>query len=117
MKKEPVRRYSQAFKQQVVSEYEAGASVYSLQQKYGIKAHRSVQRWVEQYGRSGYRSEVVVIQTVEDQMEVRAMKERLSELESALAEAVLENRMLKTTLEVASQALEMDLKKNFGRKS
>jgi transposase-like protein len=117
MKKEPIRRYSQAFKQQVVREYEAGASVYSLQQKYGIKAHRTVQRWVGQYGRSGYRSEVVVIQTVEDQLEVKAMKERMAELESALAETVLENRMLKTTLEVASQALEMDLKKNFGRKS
>lgn len=117
MKKEPIRRYSQAFKQQVVREYEAGASVYSLQQKYGIGAHRTVERWVKQYGRIGYRSEVVVIQTVEDQLAVNGMKERMAELEGALAEAVLENRMLKTTLEVASQALELDLKKNFGRKS
>jgi len=45
------------------------------------------------------------------------MKERISGLESALAESILENRMLKTTLEVASQALEVDLKKNFGKKS
>jgi hypothetical protein len=34
-------------------------------------------------------------------------------LEAALAESVLENRMLTATLEVASQALAMDLKKNF----
>jgi hypothetical protein len=60
---------------------------------------------------------IVVIQTVEDQIEVKAMKQRMTELESALAATVLENRMLQTTLEVASQALEMDLKKNFGRKS
>lgn len=117
MIKEPIKRYSQAFKQQVVREYEAGASVYSLQQKYGIGAHLTVERWVKQYGRSGYRSEVVVIQTVEDQIEVKAMKQRMAALESALAAAVLENRMLQTTLEVASQALGMDLKKNFGRKS
>ena len=45
------------------------------------------------------------------------MKERIVELEAALAEAVLENRMLKTTLEVASKTLEMDIKKNFGKKS
>ena len=32
MKKEQVKRYSQAFKQQVVREYEAGASIHSLQQ-------------------------------------------------------------------------------------
>lgn len=117
MIKEPIRRYSQAFKQQVVREYEAGTSNYSLRQKYGIGAHHTVERWVKQYGRSGYRSEVVVIQTVEDQIEVKAMKRRMTELESALAATVLENRMLQTTLEVASQALEMDLKKNFGRKS
>jgi hypothetical protein len=54
---------------------------------------------------------IVVIQTVEDQIEVKAMKQRMTELESALAATVLENRMLQTTLEVASQALEMDLKK------
>ena len=117
MIKEPIKRYSQAFKQQVVREYEAGASNYNLRQKYGIGAHHTVERWVKQYGRFGYRSGLVVIQTVEDQLEVKAMKERISELESALAESILENRMLKTTLEVAGQALEVDLKKNFGKKS
>ena len=117
MKKDPIKRYSQAFKQQVVREYEAGVSIYSLLQKYGIGAHHTVERWVKRYGRSGYRSEVVVIQTVEDQLAVKAMKQRLAELEAALAESVLENRMLHTTLEVASAALALDLKKNFGRKS
>lgn len=117
MKKEPVKRYSQAFKQQVVREYEAGASIYTLLNKYGIGGYGTVKLWIKRYGRRGYRSEVVVIQTVEDQMEVKAMKERIAELESALSEAVLDNRMLKATIEVASQALEMDLKKNFGRKS
>ena len=60
---------------------------------------------------------MVVIQSVEDQLEVKAMKARIAELEAALAESVLEARMLKSTLQVASQALEMDLKKNFGKRS
>ena len=115
--KEPVKRYSQAFKQQVVREYEAGASIYSLRQKYGIGAHKTVERWVKRYGRSGYRAELVVIQSVDDQLEVKAMKKRIAELESALAESVLENRMLNTTLDVASRAMELDLKKNFGQRS
>ena len=117
MSKEPVRRYGQAFKQQVVREYEAGASINGLLQKYGIGGHRTVRRWIQRYGRSGIRSEVVVIQSVEDQLEVKAMKARIAELEAALAESVLEARMLKSTLQVASQALEMDLKKNFGKRS
>lgn len=115
--KEPVRRYSQAFKQQIVREYESGASIYSLRQKYGIGSHGTVERWVKKYGRSGYRSELVVIQSVGDQLEFKAMKERIVELESALAGSVLENRMLNTTLEVASRTLEVDIKKNFGKKS
>ena len=117
MIKEPIKRYSQAFKQQVVREYEAGASIYSLQQKYGIGAHNTVKRWIEQNGRSGFRAEVVYIQTVEDQIEFKAMKRRIAELESALAQSVLENRLLTTTIEVASQSLGLDLKKNFGKKS
>lgn len=117
MIKEPIKRYSQAFKQQVVREYERGASIYNLQQKYGIGAPHTVKRWLKQYGCSGFRGEVIHIQTVEDQWEFQAMKSRIADLESALAQSVLENRMLSTTLEVASQSLGIDLKKNFGTKS
>lgn len=117
MQKETVRRYSQAFKQQVVSEYEGGASIYSLMQKYGIGGHKTVQNWIRKYSSAGIRNELVVIQTVDDQLEVKAMKERITELESALAETVLENRMLRTTVDVASQSLGVDIKKNFGRRS
>lgn len=45
------------------------------------------------------------------------MKQRIVDLESALAQSVLENRMLTATIEVASQSLGVDLKKNFGKKS
>ena len=117
MKKEVVRRYSQAFKQQVVREYESGASVNSLMQKYGIGGHRTVPRWIKKYSLAGVRTEVMVIQSAEDQLEFKAMKKHISELESALSESVLENRMLKSTLDVASKALDIDLKKSFGKKS
>jgi transposase-like protein len=117
MNKEASKRYSESFRRQVVREYEAGASIYSLRQKYGIGGYGTIKRWLSKYSRAGYRSEKVVIHTVEDQLQFKAMKQQISELEAALAESVLENRMLKATLEVASQALEMDLKKTFGRKS
>jgi len=115
MKKEPVKRYSQAFRLQVVREYEAGASIYALQQKYGIGAHSTVKRWVERYGRTGYRSEVTLVQSVEDQQEFKAMKARITELEAALAESVLERRMLTATLTAAEEALGLDLKKKYGK--
>lgn len=117
MNKEPIKRYSQAFKQQVVREYEAGASIMSLRQKYGIGSHRTVEKWVKNYSYSGIRTEKVVIQTVEDQQEFQTMKARIAELEKALADATIENRMLKATVEVASKRLNLDIKKNFGKKS
>ena len=117
MEKHTVKRYSQAFKQKVVREYEAGASIYKLLQKYGIGSHTTVKRWIEKYSHAGYRSEVVYIQTVEDHQEFKDMKERIKELESALAESVLENRMLKATIDVASNTLDVDIKKNFGKRS
>lgn len=117
METEKVKRYSQAFKQQVVREYESGSSINTLRQKYGIGGHHTLKQWIKQYSRAGYRGGMVVIQSVEDQENVKAMKRRIAELESALAESVLENRMLQSTLTVASSALGMDLKKNFGKPS
>lgn len=117
MKKEMVKRYSQAFRQQVVREYENGASVHSLQQKYGIGGATTIKQWIEKYSRSGYRAERVIIQGVADQLEFKELKQRIVDLEAALAESVLENRLLKATVDVASEALGMDIKKNFGQKS
>ncbi|MEA1999221.1 MAG: helix-turn-helix domain-containing protein [Chloroflexota bacterium] len=117
MKKEIVKRYSQAFRQQVVREYEAGTNVNRLQQKYGIGGSSTIQRWIKKYSHAGLRSEMMIIQSPEDQLEFKAMKSHIVELEAALAESVLESRMLKATLEVAGEALGMDLKKNFGKTS
>lgn len=117
MTKQIVKRYSQAFKQQVVREYEAGSSVNALQKKYGIGGTNTIRRWIQQYSPAGYRTEKVVIQTVEDQVEFQAMRARIRELEAALAESVLEARMLKAIVETASEHLGMNLKKDFGKRA
>jgi len=114
MKKQKSRRYSVAFKRQVVSEYEQGTSESKLKQKYGINGSTTIKKWVGQYGREGYRHEVVYIQTMDDMENVKAMKVKIQSLETALAEAVLDRRMLLATLEIASQELGIDLKKSFG---
>lgn len=115
MSKTVVKRYAEGLKRQVVREYEAGQSVYALQQKYGIGAHVTIKRWIEKYGSAGYRTKQVVIQSAEDQQEYKAMKARIRELEAALAESVLNARMLEAVLDAASEGLNMDLKKTFGR--
>jgi transposase-like protein len=117
MDKKYVKRYSENCKLQVVREYEAGASVSSLQKKYGINGTATIKRWVKQYGRESYRSETVYINNQADHQAQQDLKKRVSALEKALAEAVLENRLLESTLAVASKALDLDLKKTFGKPS
>ncbi len=102
--------YSQAFKLQ------AGASVAELRRKYGITGSQTIQTWVQKYAREAYRNKVVRIQKTEEYLALKMMKKRLSEMESALAERVLENRMLKATIKAADKALKIDLKKNYGKK-
>ena len=46
MEKIAIRRYSEAFKKQMVREYEAGASAGRLREKYGIKGRSTVNTWV-----------------------------------------------------------------------
>lgn len=115
MQKTMIRRYSQPFKMQVIAEYENGASVPELRQKYGIKGSNTIQTWVQKYAREAYRSKVIHIQKTEEYLELKMMKKRLSEMESALSESVLENRMLKATIEAADEALKIDLKKTTAR--
>ena len=56
-----IKRYSMAFKKQVVQEYEAGASIEGLRRKYGISGKQTVRNWINQYGRTGVRHRMTVI--------------------------------------------------------
>lgn len=111
------RKYSLAFKQQVVREYEAGANLLELKERYGIGGGNTVRQWVEKYGRAGVRHKVMVIQSPAEQNQVKVLKEKIGQLEKVVAELSLEKLMLETILEVAEAELGIELKKNGGRLS
>ena len=115
-KKTIYKRYSEAFKLQVVAEYEDGCSVRELRLKYNIGGGNTVQEWVEKYGHKAFRDKVVRIQKTVEYLEFKRMKKRIAKLESALSESVLENRMLKATIDVADEAMKIDLKKSYAPK-
>ena len=117
MKKRVYKRYSQAFKLQVVSEYESGSSTSDLRLKYGIGGGNTIGQWLEKYAREGYRSKVIRIQKADEFQELKAMEKKIVALESALSESILENRMLKATIEAADKEFRTDLKKNYAKKS
>ncbi len=94
------KRYSEAFKRQVVAEYEAGASANALCRKYGIGAIETVQRWVKQYAREGLRHETVHIQTPTEAQQVQQLQRELTLLRQVVADLTVKHLLLEGTLQV-----------------
>lgn len=117
MEKIPIIRYSEAFKKQVVREYEAGATASSLREKYGIKGRSTVNTWLKKYGREGSRHQLMVIQKPEEQQRVKELEKRVQELESALAQVMLDKLMLESLVEVIEAEEGIAVKKNIGPRS
>src|ERR1035438_2933904 len=80
-------RYSEAFKLDVVRELEVGEIAFdAISLKYGIKGKGTVSRWVRQYG-NGTRGKVIRVESPGEINELKRLKERVRQLESALEDA------------------------------
>jgi transposase-like protein len=112
MKKRVTKRYSEAFKRQVVSEYEDGHSIASLRNKYDISGNGTVERWVKKYAHAGLRHELVVIQRGDERERQKVVEARVRELEAAVAQLTLEKIVLETSLVEAEKLLGLEVKKN-----
>lgn len=117
MTKTIIKRYSTAFKQQVVQEYENGACISSLRTKYDINGNGTVDRWVEKYSHQGLRHKLMVIQNPEEQDHVKKLKEQIAQLEKAVAQLTLDKLMLEATLETVEEELDEDVKKSGAPRS
>lgn len=80
-------RYSEAFKREIVLQLESqGLSFAAVQRKYGIRGASTVQNWVRQYG-NGSRGMVIRVEKPEEINELKRLKDRVRNLERALADA------------------------------
>jgi transposase len=107
-----MKRYSKAFKLQVVREYENGKSCSELGQRYGIGGSTTIRNWIVKYGREGLRHEMMVIQSPAEQDQVKALKQRMAQLEKVVAQLTLDKLMLETIVSVAEEELGIELKKS-----
>ena len=107
-----IKRYSEAFRRQVVAEYEAGTNISVLAKKYGITGGVTIKNWIKKYAKEGFRHELVRIQTAEEANRVKELEQQVQDLEQALGKVVLEKLKLESILEVLEEN-EVDLvKKN-----
>lgn len=110
MSREVELRYSEAFKQQVVSELEEGrfGSPYEASQAYGIRGHATVRRWVKEYGKGYLLNKVVRVEKQGEAGEIKRLKERVRQLESALADAYIDGALAESYFEILCERTKTD---------
>jgi transposase InsO family protein len=93
------REYSEAVKRQVVEELERGVvTVSEAQRRYGIRHRATISSWRRKYG--NYEVITKMVRVV-----MKSEKDRIRELEEALADEKIRNRLLQAELEIYQEKL------------
>jgi transposase-like protein len=111
MKPSETIRYSEAFKQQVVSELESGKfrGPYAAERAYQIRGAGTVSGWLRKYGRTDLMPRRVTITTMTEQDETKALKKRVRDLEKALADTHMKELLGDAYLENACKRLGLEV--------
>src|SRR5690349_21751290 len=100
----PARHYSEAFKKQVVREFEKGAhSKDQLQLKYGIKGNSRLLDWCRKYGKFDYATPTQNGRPMKD-----PQKQRIKELEKKLKSAEEKLKVYDKLIEITNRELDTD---------
>lgn len=110
MEKRESIRYSEAFKQEIVSQLESGRikSFAEAARRYGIKGGATIRRWVLSYGSEGLIPTKKVIMKKDEINELKELKARVRELEGALATSTMKNLLSDAYLDIACERIGID---------
>jgi hypothetical protein len=75
-----------------------------------------VDLWCRKYGRFERLGATVIVNTAKERDETKELKERVRQLETALADEKLKTMALETLIEVAERELKVPIRKNSGAK-
>jgi transposase-like protein len=104
--------YSQAFKLQVVREYERGNHTKdSLMSKYQIGGHSTVLQWCRKYGKLYYSKTTLPGRPMKD-----PQKQRIKDLEHELKQAREKILVYEKLIEVTKRETGIDVRKNIDTK-
>jgi len=100
-----IRRYSEAFKLQVVSELESGklSSHSEAQRRYGITGNGTIVKWLKKYGREQQLPRILRVETPNERDEFKKLKKENDRLKKALADEHLKAVLYESWLEVACE--------------
>lgn len=104
--------YSEAFKRQVVSEFERGLFTKAeLRRRYTILGNSCISRWLKKYGKFTYQDNLTIGRPMKD-----LQQQRIKELEAQLVKKEEELRIFKRFIELAERELKIDIVKKSGSK-
>ena len=103
-------RYSEGFKIQVIRDLESGRfkSAKEASEAHGISGGSTVARWAEAYGRGHLLQKVVKVSKKNEPSEIKRLKSRVRQLESALADAVMDSALDKAFFRRLCKDLHID---------
>lgn len=105
--RESVKKYSEELKRHIVTCLESGEmSRAEISGEYGV-TRTTLSSWLLDYGKFQPRKDII-------EVVMKSEKEKIAELEKALAEAHLKIRAYDMLVELANKQYKTDLKKNFG---
>lgn len=98
-----VKRYSEAFKLQVVREYEAGghASISAVGRKYGITGLGTIKRWLKRYGKGHLMKKLIRVEAPGEGDRLKELEREVRRLKEALGEAHLDLQLGEAYLRIA----------------
>ena len=109
-----VNRYSQAFKQKVVSEIENGnLTVNRARALYGIGGGQTIQKWLHKLGRAHLLNKVVHVEMKDEYNKLKKLEQEKRALESALAQSQLKIIALESTIKVLEEEAGVRIKKSI----
>jgi transposase len=98
------RKFSDAFKKQVVQEFEEGRlNKMQLQAKYGLKGDNAVLKWCRKFGKFDYSSSNPHGRPMKD-----PQQQRIKELEKKLKDAELRLKVYDKLFEITNRELGVD---------
>ena len=106
MERRAEKRYSEAFKLQVVRELEQGRfdNPTAAGRAYGVNGAETVANWIRRYGKDHLLRRVIRVMKTDEQAEVKALRKRVRELERALADAHIDLKLEEAYVEMACEA-------------
>ena len=103
MGQKPQRRYSEAFKLQVIGELESGKlrSQCEAQRRFGILGNGTIPKWLRKHGKTHLLPGVLRMETPDEADRIKELQKEILRLKQALADAHMDAVLYESWLKVA----------------